>query len=492
MKTKFNKQMSEFIVKRRIPWLIGGVFFLALLTAFSTRHKNFHDPSVDNKAEIALHEIGTIQPLHAEEIKASNWSVGAETMDRDYTIYDNWKKYLGPLGIKKVRLQSGWAKTEQEKGVYNWAWLDNIIFDMVERGVEPWMNVSYGNPNYGGGTRLGASMPKTEKAIKAWERYVRGMVTRYKDYIDEWEIWNEGAHGGNTMETYVSLYIPAAEAIREIQPDSKILALAIAGVHPELASEFLEIMEQKGKLHLVDQITYHPYNRNPDDSYNEVAELRAAIDGYSERITIRQGENGAPSMYRDTKALSGYEWTELSQSKWALRRLLGDLGRDIPTCYFAIMDMKYPDEINRKGLLHATEDKTVEYRKPAYYAVQNLASVFDSRLKRISHYPYVADNKKSMSLFGYENKASGNQVVTLWFDGEIPSDSNEKTNINVTFPNGNFDEPVYVDLRTGKIYKIPEDRYTRSGSKYTFKNIPVYDSPVLIADKSTLFVQSKK
>jgi hypothetical protein len=29
------------------------------------------------------------------------------------------------------------------------------------------------------------------------------------------------------------------------------------------------------------------------------------------------------------------------------------------------MDMKYPGEMNRKGLLHSREDQTLEYAKPA-------------------------------------------------------------------------------------------------------------------------------
>ena len=33
--------------------------------------------------------LGKIRPRHARDIKSSNWSVGAETMDRDYTIYAN-------------------------------------------------------------------------------------------------------------------------------------------------------------------------------------------------------------------------------------------------------------------------------------------------------------------------------------------------------------------------------------------------------------------
>ena len=45
------------------------------------------------------HEIvGAVATRHAKEIAGSRWSVGAETMDRDFTVYANWKTYLGPLG----------------------------------------------------------------------------------------------------------------------------------------------------------------------------------------------------------------------------------------------------------------------------------------------------------------------------------------------------------------------------------------------------------
>ncbi|MFH1269421.1 MAG: hypothetical protein ABIK89_27160 [Planctomycetota bacterium] len=79
--------------------------------------------------------VGRVQPRHAREIEASSWSVGAETMDRDYTIYAAWKEHLGPLGVKRARIQAGWAKTEKEPGTYDWAWLDEIIPDMVAQGV---------------------------------------------------------------------------------------------------------------------------------------------------------------------------------------------------------------------------------------------------------------------------------------------------------------------------------------------------------------------
>ncbi len=439
---------------------------------------------------IPFKKLGQVQPRHAKEIKASNWSVGAETMDRDYTIYENWKEYLGPLGIKKARLQAGWAKTEKEKGVYYFDWLDTIVFDMVDQGVEPWMCLCYGNPLYSpSGIRLGAALPTDEATLQAWEHWVRLVVVRYKDVIDEWEVWNEPNNKKNPPEVYADLLIRTAEAIRRIQPDAKILAMSLAGVGIEWPEKVLQNVQKAGKLCMIDQITYHPYKHNPDESYDQVAQLRAMIGKYSDDIIIRQGENGAPSARRQSKALRNYDWTELSQAKWALRRMLGDLGRDIPTSYFSIMDMKYPDEINVKGLLKSREDQTVEYRKPSYYAVQALASIFDNTLERISHYMYETNTNRSLSLFGYENVYSGAQVATIWFDDEIPSDSNEKSKVDITFYAGQFENPVYVDLRTAAVYEIPAKNWSKQGSVYSFKNIPVYDSPVLIADKSVVMIE---
>ncbi len=414
-------------------------------------------------------------------------------MDRDYTIYKNWKSYLGPLGIKKARIQGGWAKTERQKGVYNWAWLDEIIFDMVDQGIEPWVCLCYGNSIYseGGGTRLGASIPKTPEARQAWIRWVQAFVVRYKDMIDEWEVWNE-PNQNNTPEDYADFLLETAGAIRDIQPEAKILAMSTAGVKSEFVSKVLQSVSSHEKLSLIDEVTYHPYSYNPDNSYEAAAKLRETIFQYSTRISIRQGENGAPSERRKTKALRNHDWTETSQSKWALRRLLGDLGRDIPSSYFAIMDMKYPDEINRKGLLLSSEDQTVIRPKEVYYALQNLASIFDDTLKRKCDYPYTVDTDESYSLFAYENKFDRKQIITFWLDGDVPSDSNQKSDIHFVFYDGCFSDPVYVDLRTGNVYDIPNENWSREGTVYRFNAIPCYNSPILIADKENIPIEKKE
>lgn len=443
------------------------------------------------KSDIPFPYAGEIRPRHARTIRSSNWSVGAETMDRDYTIYKNWSSYLGPLGFKKARLQAGWAKTECSKGIYEWSWLDEIISDMARQGVEPWMCLCYGNPLYSNGdTRLGAGIPKTEQALEAWGEFVRAIVSRYKDTIDEWEVWNEpNLRKKNPPADYARFLIRTAEAARDVQEDAKILAMSLAGVDHQYASDVLEVLAGESKLSLVNEVTYHPYNHNPDKSYEAVAKLRATVSRYCPEIAIRQGENGCPSARRKTKALRDYDWTELSQAKWALRRMLGDLGRDIPSSYFAITDMKYPDEMNMKGLLKSRDNQTVEYAKPAYYALQNLAAIFDDTLRRIPQYAYSADTSNSLSVFAYQGKSSLAEVVTIWRDDEIPSDNNEKIEVDFAFSNGFFVRPVYVDLREGKVWKIPRANFSSDGTTYRFTDIPCYDSPILIANRSNIVLR---
>jgi hypothetical protein len=71
-------------------------------------------------------------------------------------------------------------------------------------------------------------------------------------------------------------------------------------------------------------------------------------------------------------------------------------------------------------------------------------------------------------------------------DEAIPTNSEEKKNLNFTFTNANFEHPVYVDIINGNVHEIPAGQWSKNGTKYTFRNIPVYDGPILIADKKLL------
>lgn len=445
---------------------------------------------------------GQLRVRPASEIAGSNLSVGAETMCRDYTVYANWKQHLGPLGAKRARIQSGWAKTEKEPGKYNWAWMDEIVNDMVAQGVEPWVCLCYGNPAYPGGgtTGLGAKLITTPEAWKAWEAYVAAYLDRYGKSIDEWEIWNE-PH--STPAAYAELVVRTAKVIRARQPKAWTIVAAGGSFDVKFVDGLLTILKEQGNLDLVNEVAYHPYQSNPDSSYKRVEDLRATIAKYSDKIGIRQGENGAPSEKGTFGALRDYDWTEPRQAKWATRRLLGDLGRDIPTSYFGICDMAYRVDggkdagdpnagtlrVNFKGLLAINgEDKTVHHIKISYGAVQHITTVFDNALERVRDAAIEvtggADGSK-FAAFLYKSK-SGGQVLTLWRSSDPPGKNDALGNVTVTVPGGQFTEPMWVDVVSGKVFKMDPALMVKEGGKVTFRRVPVYDSAILIADKSAL------
>lgn len=434
--------------------------------------------------------LATIQPRHARDIETSNWSVGAETMDRDFTIYRNWRKYLGPLGVKKARIQSGWAKTEKVRGEYDWQWLDEIILDMVDQGVEPWVCLSYGNPIYpeGGGTGLGGGIPESPEALAAWDRFVAAIIDRYKEQVDEWEVWNEpGLGGANAVQTYADLLIRTAEVIREHQPEGRVIGFAMAGIKVDWVDAVLAYLKEKDKLHLVDVLSYHPYSYNPDDRYEAVAKMRAVVASYSDRITLLQGENGAPSRRGSFGALAKHDWTETSQAKWALRRLLGDLARDIPSSYFSICDMEYTSRRNYKGLLAINSDKTVHHVKLAYGAVQHLTALFDNTVKRVPDFAATVSGGKGSkySVYGHRSQAS-KPLATVWRSSDVPGVKPDMEYVSLTLEATTFADPVWVDLLTGQVYELPKELWNASGGNTTFQSLPVYDSPVVIAERSDM------
>ena len=453
---------------------------------------------------VSFEKIGHMQPRHARQIAASPWAIGGETIDRGYSVFENWREYLGPLGAKMIRLQAGWARCEKECGSYDFEWLDTVVDGVIEQGVAPWLQTSYGNPLYGGEAKLGAGIPRSPEVLTAWERWVRALAMRYRDRVFVWEVWNEPdlLHHNVSPEEYALLYVRTAEAIRDVQPEARLFAgsLAFPG-KTEYVAAFLRFLDERHALDLVDEITFHGYFFHPTQAYwapyrlNEkeiifsAEKLRRTVNAFSSRIRIRQGEQGAPSE-PGSGALGNWDWTELKQAKWLLRRMLTDWGHDVPASYFGIIDMNYGvgkgdlfNTMNTKGLLKANDDCTVASVKPSYYAFQHLAALIDHGFERIPNYHYTADVRESLSVYAFRLKGADQQTVVFWLDGQWPTDNLERTPVRFSFNSGRFTCPVYIDLRTGDVFEIPREKWTSNGTEYVFNDIPVYDSPVAIAER---------
>ena len=439
--------------------------------------------------------VGTLVAKSVNEVGTDRLTVGCEVLDRDYTDYDEYKSWLPGLGIRKIRLQAGWAKTERTKGVYDFAWLDHIIDDALSRGLEIWLQTSYGNPIYpGGGTiNLGGGMPVSAEAKAAWNNWVRAMAERYRGKVHEWEIWNEPDLSESIpVEAIVDMNVRTAGIIKEVDPQARIAGFAFCVLNPELLDACLEQVRAAGKLDLFDWVSYHGYEYRPENSYAGVQAFREVIDRYDPRIELRQGENGAPSQGHMGGALDDYDWTELSQAKWDLRRLAGDHGHDVESSVFSIIDMAYPPgenqyvaKLNVKGLIASNGEKRVLRPKLAYRAVQHYATLFEHFAHRISDYGFSTSREEEYAHYLYRD-AEGVNSLQIWKQTEAPLNENRIEYKTLRLRGVTFEEPVWIDLLTGSVFEIPERCISRRGDMLTIKQVPVYDSPVVITDKSVV------
>jgi len=426
-----------------------------------------------------LKQIGWIATRHAKDIKSSDWSVGCETLDRDQAKFSVYKDYVGELGAKHGRLQSGWAKCEKQKGVYDFAWLDECVYGLNEQGVKPWVCLCYGNPIYKSTIQLGSTLGPivhSEEALAAWLKYCEATVARYKDVVNEWEIWNEPFGQGRD---YAIMVLATAELIKRIQPQAVILVTAITDADRTVV---LEALQAANKLDLVDYWVYHPYDRNPDTSYASVEKMKQQLAAYSPKYKVYQGEVGCPSILEWTHALAFYPWTEYSQAKWDLRRMAGDRVRGIPCSVFTIIDLKYPDMLQSFGLIRSNLLLQFIYKRPAYYAVQHMMSFFDDAVKPVGVLEYESDSPRKLTVAGFEKARTS--VALLWYSDQVPRDELAWEKVDVTVKGLVFKHPVYVEMITGKVYQLDESACKSAGGNTTLTQLPMWDSPMMLAERA--------
>lgn len=434
-----------------------------------------------NALDNGLEEIGRLAVRSSKDVKSSKWSVGCETLDRDYADWTAYRDLLAPLGAKHGRLFSGWAKTEQAKGRYDFAWLDVQVREMSAAGVKPWICLSYGNPVYGSDFRLGMrvkQVTENAEAFEAWLRYVTACVDRYKDVVDEWEIWNEPFHQG---PEYAELFYRTAKAIRAVQPSAKCLCTAVTFPGDYIC--VLERLKTEDALDLGSYFIYHPYDANPDDSYAKRAEpLRRLVKSYSGAFDIMQGEGGCPSQLEFAHALKNIEWTEYAQAKWNLRRAIGDASRAIPSSVFTMIDLQYTFMLQSFGLVRSNALKETVYRRPSYYAMQNVYAIFDDDTlpqKRVR--TGAAGREMECALF----RRFGQSWRFYWFCDRRPDSSLAFERVDLEIPE-KLVRPVWIDMITGRVFEIPGESVEQTAKGIVIKGVPMWDSPVAVVARGAV------
>ncbi len=460
-----------------------------------------------------LTKIGQITPKSASQIDHSRLGIGFEKLDRN--VFDPEKAYdkIAAIGVKWVRIQSGWQRTEQEKGVYSFEWLDSIVDNLIARGMIPWICLCYGNGLYDEAAAqvfgaVGCPPIHTEEQKKAWHDYCVAIAARYKGRVKHFEVWNEPdgkwcwKHGEDAKELG-RFTIDTARAIREGNPE----AYMIGGSVCKRSIDFINSALCTGMGEVIDAITFHEYTPRESSVPERVSALRALGRRFNPKMEIIQGESGSQSRSGGHGALWTGGWTQDKQARQLLRHALIDLIADVKfTSYFSSVDMieALNGTIGQKesyldygyfGVLGVEFDEDGfaigEYRpKKSYYALQSLCSIFAEDVQAVEM-PVILHPSESDWTFGRDlaldqvtisgfEKPDGSAAVAYWTPTDLMTTSFEGTITMqvVARPGSAF---RLIDPMDGGIYEIPEKMVEDQGDGcFLFRHLPARDYPLLL------------
>ena len=459
-------------------------------------------------------KIGEVPPVSAREAGDTVWGLGFEKLDR--AVFDPEKAYdkVAELGVRHIRIQSGWARSEKTKGIYEFEWLDEIVNNLIQRGLEPWICLCYGNGLYDEAARkvfgaVGCPPIQTEQQRQAWSNYVTALTAHYRGQVSRYEIWNEPdglwcwKHGVSGAE-YGEFAKATAAAIREGDPDAEVIGGAVCLYNFSWLTEMFET----GVAESLDAISYHAYLPDEFRGIANVRSLKSLSLRYNPKLRFIQGETGTQSREGGAGALHEGAWTPEKQAKFLARMLLIHFAEGVEiNSYFSCLDMI--EALNGKvgekasyldygyfGVLGAEFDadgrSTGEYRpKPAYRTLQTLAAIFRGELiaeelpvrllcDQLS--PRLMRNddseKNELLTFGYRKKQGAGFVY--WKPVELLTTTYASTiSLEVAGVEG---EPRLVDLLDGTIYAIPESAIEITGkNSRRFLHLPLRDYPLLLS-----------
>ena len=172
-------------------------------------------------------------------------------------------------GVKWSREEFSWSNIEPQKGTFVWDVYDRAVSVATAHGISLFGLLDYWTP---------WTKPYTPDGIADFCEYVRRTVTRYKDRIHYWEIWNEPNGSGfwdGTPEQYAELLKAAAAACKKADPNCRVIAISTAGID----TRFIEKIASLGVLEDSDIVSVHPYRypRTPEES-DLIGELKRAAD----------------------------------------------------------------------------------------------------------------------------------------------------------------------------------------------------------------------
>ncbi len=197
-------------------------------------------------------------------------------------------------GVKWTREEFHWNWIERRPGEFDFSFFDQLVESATAHGISVYGLLCYYTE--------WNQPPVTDEFIAHYCNYLKTVVTRYKDRIRHWEIWNEPNifFWPGPKDRYPVLLKRAYETIKAVDPRAEVLGCSTAGID----TGFIRMVLDAGAP--FDALTVHPYRGElePVGFIRELRAVRELVGGRDVWIT----EMGWPSPIggHSERAQAGY------------------------------------------------------------------------------------------------------------------------------------------------------------------------------------------
>ncbi len=467
--------------------------------------------------------IGSIKLHSSKELENSRVSVGFECLDRELFDPERCYDLLGKTGAKWARCQTGWNRCEKEKGVYTFEWLDSIIDNLLERGVQPWFNVGFGNPIYmedsSNPTCVGCVPTLYGEEVKeAWVNFIHALTKHFKGRVKYYEIWNEPNctgfwyPGTPSGKEYAELVSITGEAIRAEDKDAKIGG-CMAGLLHSIAKEgdcamvYVEDFAKTLKPGEIDFFAYHVYLWFPEvASAKHFEYVKQILKDYGHtNIEYWNGESGHASWYPEN--YGQFKWktqgNEHRQSVWLLRRFFLDIDFDAQvSSVFQMVDMWQKPYVTstrneKKTAAQGILNGITYTPKKSYEIISRLATILSGEISQtyLDAYPWYPDKPVEMAALQMISFTRNSKpVLAFWRPSFVEDEEPTIDGLVIKLSNRNvpnpITDPVLVDMLTGEVFEIESKKF--QNNIWVFYGLPMAEYPMLICDRSTYEIDEVK
>jgi hypothetical protein len=338
---------------------------------------------------------------------------------------------LAQLGVTWDRPHPGpfiWGRIEREKGKYDWGEVDRYVQEAQHYGFATlatiwpfagWDQVGWGEAGPGGivfEREMGTSRRKPYD-IDAYKAFVSALVERYdgdgegdmpglKFPIKYWEASNEpsmqdgfNAFFNGSSEDYLEILESTYQAVKDADPEAKVLHAGMAGMEPWMVSFWEPILENGSQYFDIANI----HSIGASEELN-VPEFRELLSQHSITKPIWVTE----AQHTTGRTLYGKNVSPEEHARIFVKSYVLSFGLGVDKIFYTSFRAPPlgPDEFQQVALVSANGEE-----RPAYHALKTMISKLDG---------FTSGEKLAEGQ--YKFMVEGEAIYVLWGSGKIPEE----------------------------------------------------------------------